>query len=476
VHGPPGAGKSRAASEAAREVLTDVPVIVPLNPDALRSLADGSVRLRIREPRVCLWLDGLDRFIDVLDAGALEVLDGVAAEVKLVATIRTEELEKLLSGTGQETDAARALAASARAIELGPLPTASAASEHATTQKKTLALAVRGPAQPWRDAWLAALGAGLMVTLIAMALLGRSDDLLEPEPIEDQISDIRSSVLSGGDHGRRHVVVDKRVRFHPGEADSWLLVVQDRPSHDEFYAAATKGGGTPPRSDEVRVYDVRHGELRLRLHFQPKGIGREAAGWRVLGSGAPVAADYDRDSSDEVIAGYAIPSQATEALVPLAIDWDGGAYRLISLTPNRPELSNRGLDRAAIRFRREAYQEPRTFENAIRDRRFRDMKVRGYRVQTLAVDSERPRLFVGYFARLPEFGKTKVLELSASQLRSGEPALVPCTPKYAACRAPARPHDVIVPPSRTLDGAMLEAWKAVREKWDPPVEVVERKP
>ena len=49
VDGPAGGGKSRAAAEAARRKLPVVPAIVPVDADALSTLADNGVRLNGRE-------------------------------------------------------------------------------------------------------------------------------------------------------------------------------------------------------------------------------------------------------------------------------------------------------------------------------------------------------------------------------------------------------------------------------------------
>ena len=101
VDGPAGGGKSRAAAEAARRKLPVVPAIVPVDAAALGTLADSGVRLNGRESCVCLWLDGLDRFIEVLDPRMLDALQGIAPDTKVVATVRTERWRELLGGTGQ---------------------------------------------------------------------------------------------------------------------------------------------------------------------------------------------------------------------------------------------------------------------------------------------------------------------------------------------------------------------------------------
>jgi len=473
VLGPARAGKSRAASEAAREVLADVPAIVPLNADALRWFADAGIPLNLPEARMCLWLDGLDRFVAALDPLALQTLRAQADDVRIVATIRSDEWEKLLGGTGQESEAARAVAGTAQVIELGPLP--SGKSEPVSRDADAWLAPVRPLAPPWRDGWFLALGGVLLLTIF-VAVTGLAGDLVEPKPIDEQMDQIKAD-LRGQGAGRRHVAIDERVRLHATEADSWLLVMQDGRNHDEYYARAAKGRPPPARSDEVRLYDVKDGRLRLKLHFRAAGSGKTAGAWRVLGAGPPTAADYDQDGSDEIIAGLAITGQATSAFVPFAIDWDGGRYDLVSLTPERPRLSREGLERAAVRFRRQAYKEPRTFRNATGGRRFRRLEVTGYRVQTFAlVDKPRRQLLTGYFAELPkDVTQPKVLEVHANQFRSGgSPQIKPCTRTYYACRAPERDQEITVPADRTLDGALVEAWETIGEKWITPIRVQER--
>jgi hypothetical protein len=121
LHGPAGAGKSRAASEAAARVLSQDVAFVPLNAGALRLIADRSIEMDLPKGRVCLWLDSAERFVEALDARALESLKQLAPHgVKVVATIRSQQWEELLVGTGQSSDAARALDAQATVLALGP--------------------------------------------------------------------------------------------------------------------------------------------------------------------------------------------------------------------------------------------------------------------------------------------------------------------------------------------------------------------
>jgi hypothetical protein len=481
VHGPPGAGKSRAAAEAGRRALADVPAIVPLSADALRSLADGSIKVRLDEPSICVWLDGLDRFIEALDPRAVKSLAKIAREVRIVATIRREKWTELLSGSGQQSEAARALAAGGEVIELAPLESVTGQPAPDTVDYERALPRVRKVEPRWRDPWLGSLGLGLLATVVVGLSAGLSGNLVKPPPLDEQMDEIKSAVLRGDANGRRHLVVDARVPFHSTEADSWVLVFEDRPGHDEFYkVAAGNAPGPLPRSDELRIYDVRGGRLRLKLQFRPKpiksGKDKHPSEWIKLRAGTGLATDYDEDGSNEIIAGYAIPAEATEAFVPFGIDWEGGRYRLVSLEPQPPNLSDRGLAPKAVAFRHEAYEQRRTFENEVRDKRFRHLALTGFRVQAFAfVEKPRTRLLTGYFAADPGASSTRVLELHAGQFRTGELGVLPCTPTYAACQAPARAQEVIVPPDRGLDGGLLAAWDAIGSKWVRELRVTESK-
>lgn len=437
--------------------------MIPLNVEGLRSLVDAGIRLTLAEPRICLWLDGLDRFTEALDPHALESLNDLAPEVKIVATIRTEEWERLLTNTGQQSEAARTLAVGAEVLELGPLDTGTDQPAREAAGNQPSSRPVRGLSPPWLDKWLGGLVAGLLVTLaVAVALRG---DLVEPPPIDEQIGEIKAAAMRSGRGHYPRVVGDKRVRFHEGEADSWVLVVEDRTMERKKRQV---------KSDELRIYDLHEGRLRRELDFKPKDTGAKASKWQEL-VGSSFGADYDQDGFNEVIAGYTT-DQVKGALLPFAIDWRG-AYKMIALTPKKLKLSTRGLEPKAIKFRRDVYETRMTFTNSVGDARFRRLTLTGYRMQALArIEQPTPRVLSGYFAQLPTGDdKPKVLELHANQLRN-ELTLTPCTPDNPYCRAPKREQDVIVPPDKSLAGGLLKAWEAVGSKWVSRVRVIERKP
>lgn len=476
VHGPPRCGKSHAASRAAGTALSGTPAIVPLDADSLHSLLVGATDVQTSQPEVCLWLDGADRFMEALDARTMDAIErSQEPDVRIVATIRTEQWQKLIDGGGQEGEAARALAQGAQIVELGERNgrrTASSAPQ-ATAPPPVLPR----PKPLWSDRAFALLVAGFLGVVVAGVVFGLRGDLLTPPSITDQMDQIKSDVLAAAGPGGGHVVVDERVQFHSTDSPSWLLVVEDLPSHDEFYAGAANGARPRPRSDDLRIYDVEGGRLRLELHFRPRGVGPTAADWQVLRAGAAPAADYDSDGAREVIAGYAIAAQATEALVPFGIDWENGRYRLVSLAPTKPDLRSRGLDRQTVDFRRAAYQTPITFRNAVTEPQFRDLELTGYRVQAFALtDKPTLRLLTGYFSAFPQFAKPHVLELHANQFRAGHLGVLPCTPEFYACPAPAAEQDVVVPPAKSFDNGLLEGWDKVGSRWSTPIKVVQHRP
>src|SRR6266567_1375105 len=98
---------SRAATEAARRAFGDLPAIVPVNAAGLRWLADNDYDAKLPAPTICLWLDGLERFIEALDPPTVDSLNAASRpDVKVVATVRSKEWNELLAANGQDAEAA----------------------------------------------------------------------------------------------------------------------------------------------------------------------------------------------------------------------------------------------------------------------------------------------------------------------------------------------------------------------------------
>jgi hypothetical protein len=470
VHGPAGCGKTRAVSHAAAAELPDVPAVIPLDAPSLHSLLDGGVDLPISHPELCLWLDGLDRFTAVLDPCSVESAQTASRpSARIVATLRSDEWTHLVTGTGQDSEAARALAQDARIVELSAFTPAEARAADGVTAPPVVA--TRGLLRD--PTFLGLLGGLLAVIVIGVVLLARGD-IVDPPSINEQIQQTTSELLAAAGPGGGHVILNERVPFHATDQPSWLIVVQDLPTAAAFNEGAAEGASPKPRSDDVRVYDVVGDRLALKLNFRPDGAGLGAAEWESLSAGAPAYADYAQDGSEAVIGGFVLPSQATSAVLPVAIRYRADRYVVVALTPDKPDLGTAGLDAQTLRFRQAAYETPLALTNAVRDRRFARLGVTGYRVQAFALaHSPTVRLLTGYFARFPAFGKPHALEIHANQMRAGL-VIHPCEPSYFACPAPIAAQDAIVPPDKSLDNGLLEAWALVAKRFTTRVRVVQR--
>jgi hypothetical protein len=473
VHGPPGCGKSRAAAEAARHVLGSIRTIVPVDSDAIASLADGTVTVEGAGTDACLWLDGLDRFMDKLDPGAIRAFDtATKPRIRIVATIRSDQWSEMVHGCGPQTEAARALGGRAKIVELQPreLPPGTTASPPAAEPSEPPE--PRPPRRLWLDPAFAALGAAAAATAAALAIAGVAGGLVKPPAIGDQISALTQQALAREGPGGAHVVVSERVQFHDTDDPSWVLVVEDRPTHLDFYDAVANGlGGPPPRSDIVRVYDVVDDRLTLRLSYRPQGTAKDAAAWEPLQTNPGVAPVLDNGGVPQLLAGYALPD-ANSAELPLGLEWKDGAYRLLALTPHPPDLDRAAAGSAAATFRRELYEHRFDWPNAVHGG-FGRLRLTGYLTQALAFAQEpQPRVLMAYYLTHPVYAQPSDLELHVTQLLVGSLQVQPCTPGNGFCPAPVTAPRLTVPANWSLAHALLVAWGTdVTQRFVPPIQV-----
>lgn len=114
VYGPPRAGKSRTAYEAARVVLPDRPVVIPDGGAALRrAVQDASF---VPPDGAVWWLDDLERFMQQLEGTVVEAL--VDRRWTVVTTVREDAWRELLRAAGDSGDRGRRLLAAATTIHL----------------------------------------------------------------------------------------------------------------------------------------------------------------------------------------------------------------------------------------------------------------------------------------------------------------------------------------------------------------------
>ena len=98
--GKSAAGKTRTAFEAIRRTLPDATLLIPRPSQVLAKLLDLDPPLPLGAGAVVIWLDDLDRYLGEaagLDLGFLERLADLPRRVVVVATIRSEQRQRLLN-------------------------------------------------------------------------------------------------------------------------------------------------------------------------------------------------------------------------------------------------------------------------------------------------------------------------------------------------------------------------------------------
>ena len=290
-----------------------------------------------------------------------------------------------------------------------------------------------------QDRIFVAPAAGAVAALAAVGLVWALAGFSTPEPpsIPDQIAAIKREGSRGGREAK--VPVRGPLDLHGSGAESYFFYFHDRP-----------GVATASRSDSLEIWDKEGDRLRRRVRFEP-------AGPRAVFEFASVA-DIDADGAAEVLGGYALASEARQAPVPFAVDWDDEArrYRLVALDRTPPTLSNIALERR--------YRVPERQYRAVYAKRltFADpgsgLSFSGRRVQEFII-SRPPRLVAAYFLQPPldAVHNRAVLELHPSILSatSGGPHLRPCELKDVP---PVRVE--LEWQSRSLPKAIEEAWTA----------------
>jgi hypothetical protein len=496
VHGGPRVGKSHAAARAAGESLGDIPVIVPFDADGLRALQDNcfDARLRSRHRRVCVWLDGLDRFIGALDPRVLRrrtggsvrqlgwAITGRNRDIKLVATIRTEEWNRLLAGVGQEGETARMLSGLAAVVRLDRMPIAGGAPVATEDEVATAAPAAQGEADlavgsapppgarmparwPWMDGLFLGLLAGALVVVGLSFLVFGHRTLFQAPPISDQIATLTGNLEQQVGHG--HVVLSDRVWMHSTEQPSWMIGVQAGSTH------STARNVKQAHSDILQIYDVKDGWLQRELSFEPRARGANAIELQQVAANSTPAGYFNNGGTPEFIAGYSL-SKYTPTIVPFGIEWgspDGQpGYRITALTKAVPALGVAAHATATAALQA-TYRGRVTLLNAASDPGGNRWLV-GYPVGAFAL-AEQPsdRLLIGYFRRPYDSALTNDVELRVVQIRRLGIATQFCAPTNPYCPGPTDPERFLVPPDKSDSNALLEEWPNVKARWSRPIQV-----
>lgn len=429
VVGTPRAGVSRTTLEAARAALPTAAVITPRTPAAVGELAALDPPLDIGDRPVLVWLDGLDRYAEAIDAESLRALNELGAHVTIVATLRRELWEEWLMAEGANGQVARALTARASIFEL-----AEALSQTERGEAERLypgvdvsagigrAIASRGKegvppprsrsgeqgevSEPSplpvarKDPQLVATALGTIAATVALAIVWIGSGF-EPLSINQQFAAIQRE----GSRTGRYSEVLAATDLQDSGVNSRVLLFRDRP------------GTKHPSSDELRIYDEEGGKLIMSFQFRPDPPRA------VFQPGA--VTDVDFDGAPEIVGGYGHTNVGREAVVPFVIDWDGaaGRYRMVPLDLGPPVLSHPSKLIAETQYRR-IYAPPTTFVDSADHR-----TLTGHLVQGFTVTSLPHRLVAGWFL-LPWLGSQKAkIQLSTAifDRSSDSPHLTPCT-------------------------------------------------
>lgn len=499
VKGPSGCGKSKAAADCASRVLPTVAGVVPFNAEGLGTLQAEEFALGVDhcDDGVCLWLDDLDRFLEVLDTRALNPRERSSATAlarslthrdrrltRLVATIRSDRWDDTRKGSDDPSQTLRRLESMAtlvtldeagRVVDVQPElePTHAGATDEQVARPAPPMRSDRQPANPprakplWRDVLFVSLAIATAAVGIALAILYGVDRkvLVQPPPVSDQIASITSAMQSELGHG--HVVFSERVSLHSTEEPSWIIGVQHGPVQSLHHGAV--------QSDDLRIYDVHNGWLERKLDFQPTAAGPNPPHLQQVADNSATAGVFNNNGAPEFIAGYNVLSRASPTILPFGIDWEtgvgGSGYILRGLTEFRdfkedpgPAFSLAHLDHSQAAFLESNYGRPITLRNRQLDPS--NPWLRAYPVSAFALARQPSgRLLLGYLLRRYDYTRTNDLEFEVGQIRSGGVATHPCSSTNPTCSGPRRPEEIHVPPDKGDSQALEEEWPHLRSKW-----------
>lgn len=453
LYGPRLAGKSRAAFEAARRAVPTAAVAAPEDGEALLELLEPDSPLRSESRRVVLWLDGLERFVDSIDGAVLDEFQAMECGVTAIATVRTNEWEELLRASGQNGEAAKAIAARARAFAIEPhlepgerevarrlFPGADleqgiglgVAASGKDSAEPVMPASPSGPDEDGAPGPALLAPSFLVSVLLALIVFGAIPVLGASKPAPPTLSDRIAAIKHGLSSGTRDIAATHLVDFHGAGAKSYLFSIQDR-----------------GRSHELVVYDVKGADAVRRFDFRPKVNG---ATFHFVSD-----KDVNDDGAAEVVGAYQVP-RSREELVPFMLQWDDHAnhYRLVALGGIRTSLS-----RPAAPPYRAAYRRSMTFVDA-----HSRIELSGYPVQDFGVTGKPYRLVAAYYVRTPHRSDPGQIEVHGSIFATASFAQShgPLTP----CKIPEREPILRTPdPARTIGHNALDAWsKATRDGRD----------
>ncbi len=431
VTGPRRVGKSRSALEAVRSALPGALIAAPEDGGALRALLDLEPPLfsrRSRLPRwtdashVVLWLDGLNRFLGEIDADLLDDLRGSAIPVTIVATIRDEDYEAALEGTGAEAEGAKTFAAEVRELELADGPPTGAGTSAGRRDGRSAGVPAEIRAAD-RDPFFVGPVALSLLSLAAIVVIVATTGFSKPVP---------PSLAEQADEKLREA--GGQVVWGPEQAD-----LHGSGQQSQLFAF-DPGGST---SHEIRIYDERGGELVEAFRFRPDVDDAEFQ-YRAL-------ADLGGGGA-KLIGGYGFQNEESLALLPFVIRWDidAGEYTITALQNDPPSLSE-GVDPAPdARGYLDGYRE----RLVLRDTES-ELGISGHRVQDFAIVEDPDRLVSAIAVDARTASEPGLVEIRGNILSVSGP-----NPSMIGCRFPGEPAlQGSWSPGRLLHAELLDSWE-----------------
>jgi hypothetical protein len=473
IFGPTNAGKSRTAYEAAAKVLGDARVSIPEDGDALHDLLELKGWRDGEGWPELLWLDGLERYLPSLDRGSLDKLAATWPNSRIVATMRDVDYELLFRQSGNLAEAGKRILRRARTFKLEREPSAKERKAamrlyrdldfeqgigsafaadwrdgHEPPPARPTPTPEPAPdARQGRDHLLAGLlGGGALVAVLALGLWA-AGQFAGPEPVSRQLA----RVLDDATEAHQRVVFNKTVDFRGTGEKEHVLVLHDRALEaDAGGASAPSPGEALARSDELRVYDVRHSKLVEVFQFSPE----HAAGGASYVFRPGMAKDLDGNGSEEMIGGFARFDSPTIQPVPVTVFWDDEtkSYAIEALDTAPPALKPVSDPGRGAKMLRAEYRRPVEL---------RDGKTTtGYPVKDFAVvdGGTGPKLITSFVTRARTLDDVSDIEIQTWSLRfaSGHPRLaVRCVLLGAA----NRPLVFQAVPRLPLPTFLVQIWK-----------------
>jgi hypothetical protein len=251
--------------------------------------------------------------------------------------------------------------------------------------------------------------------------------------LDEQISDVRRDASRDGKR-----VFEFTARFQGGESESRLFYIEESDLYKRIYRTPS-----PLASGELRIYDIRDGDLTEAFRFQPEDGKTAVFRYRFLG-------DLDHDGDEELIGGYGRPQDHSEALLPLAVYWDDAAARYeIASLQNEPLGGHlKAQPRPSARAFRDGYREPVSFRDESEE-----LSISGYPVQDFAV-TKAGLLINGLAVDARTPSRIGEVELAVNQIRLSDnaPVVVPC--KLRTKRTLLAPW----PSDRPLYAVLADRW------------------